>query len=430
MVSKARVILLGATVSIAYISWGLLLSLQPAFYPIEAESKGATPSQYGLVFGIVSLAAFIFSPIYAHFGAKIGPKLLYNVGGFVQGISGVAFGSLEYINDTWTFIGLSYFLRFIDGVANAACAATIVSILMTLIPGSESSITAWTEMCLGLGYMIGPVLGSLLYESGGFGLPFYIVGGIIIVLAFALLLIVPKVQPGTVVKSHESVDDSKPSLTLTNVATSFSLTLPFVDNFALLCGNGMIESLLQPHMRKSKAQATQFDVSMAFLIMSAFYIVTTPVAGYVCDRIKSPILFSIAGNFSMMIGFLFIGPVPFLAPLSPSVPLILGIMPFFGLGYGFVLVSSFSRAYKESVQQGYRNDVNTYLVLTGLWNASFHLGNFVGPTVAGFIVDAIGFAQTSQISVVIFLIMALGDSIQYYFKVRRPKKQTDYENLS
>lgn len=69
--------------------------------------------QYGLVFGIVSLAAFIFSPIFAHFGAKIGPKLLYNVGGLVQGLAALAFGSLEYVYDTWTFIGLSYVLRFV-----------------------------------------------------------------------------------------------------------------------------------------------------------------------------------------------------------------------------------------------------------------------------------------------------------------------------
>ena len=48
----------------AYIGWGLLLSLQPPFYPSEAEKKGATPSQYGFVFGIANLAAFIFAPIF------------------------------------------------------------------------------------------------------------------------------------------------------------------------------------------------------------------------------------------------------------------------------------------------------------------------------------------------------------------------------
>lgn len=44
-------------------------------------------------------------------------------------------------------------------------------------------------------------------------------GGIIIVLAFALLLIVPRVKPGTIAKGHETVDDNKPSLTLKNVVT-------------------------------------------------------------------------------------------------------------------------------------------------------------------------------------------------------------------
>ncbi|XP_059097668.1 MFS-type transporter SLC18B1-like [Tigriopus californicus] len=430
MTSKLRLTVLVITVALAYTFWGLLLSLQPAFYPIEAESKGATPSQYGLVFGIVSLAAFIFSPIFAHFGSKIGPKLLYNVGGFVQGLAAFAFGSLEFVNGTWTFIGLSYVLRFIDGVANAACSATIVSILMTLIPGHESSITAWTEMFLGFGYMFGPVLGSLLFEVGGFALPYYVVGGIVLVLAFALLLIVPNVKPGSLAKGQETKDDTKPSLTIKNVVTSFRLSLPFLDNFIIYCGNGMVDSMLQPHMRKSAAQATQFQVSMAFLLMAAFYMLSTPVVGYACDRIKSPILFSIAGNIFMFVAFLFVGPAPFFPSLSASVPLLLGIMPIFGLGYGFVLVSTFSRAYKESVQQGYRDDVNTYMVLTGLWTASFHLGSFVGPTVAGFIVDAIGFPQTSQISMAVFLLMAIVDCIQYYCQGRKSKSRSQYENLT
>ena len=29
----------------AYIDWGLLFSIQPPFYPSEAEKKGATPAQ-------------------------------------------------------------------------------------------------------------------------------------------------------------------------------------------------------------------------------------------------------------------------------------------------------------------------------------------------------------------------------------------------
>ena len=63
------------------------------------------------MFGIVSLAAFIFSPIFGHYGERIGPKLLYNVGGLVQGVGGVCFGLLEFVKNTAAFIGLSYLLR-------------------------------------------------------------------------------------------------------------------------------------------------------------------------------------------------------------------------------------------------------------------------------------------------------------------------------
>ena len=44
-------------------SIGLCASLQATFYPIEAEVKGATASQFGAVFGIIHLALFIFGQL-------------------------------------------------------------------------------------------------------------------------------------------------------------------------------------------------------------------------------------------------------------------------------------------------------------------------------------------------------------------------------
>ena len=44
-------------------SVGLCASLQATFYPIEAELKGATASQFGAVFGIIHLSLFIFGKI-------------------------------------------------------------------------------------------------------------------------------------------------------------------------------------------------------------------------------------------------------------------------------------------------------------------------------------------------------------------------------
>ena len=49
-------------------------------------------------------------------------------------------------------------------------------------------------MFFGIGYMMGPALGALLYEVGGFILPFVVVGGIGLVVATALLVFIPNVK--------------------------------------------------------------------------------------------------------------------------------------------------------------------------------------------------------------------------------------------
>ena len=41
--SSCRSFLLVFGISSAFLFWGLMMSLQPPFYPSEAEKKGATP---------------------------------------------------------------------------------------------------------------------------------------------------------------------------------------------------------------------------------------------------------------------------------------------------------------------------------------------------------------------------------------------------
>ena len=95
----------------AYTVWGLIISLLPPFYPREAELRGATPAQYGFVFGAANLAAFVAAPIFGRFGDKIGAKLLYNVGAYLQALCAISLGLLYYAQDVDVFIGLSYMLR-------------------------------------------------------------------------------------------------------------------------------------------------------------------------------------------------------------------------------------------------------------------------------------------------------------------------------
>ena len=176
------------------ICWGLLFSIQPPFYSSEAEKKGATPAQYGFVFGIVHLAAFISAPIFGHIGPKLGPKLVYNVGGIAQGVVGILFGFLEYIDNVAIFLGLSYLLRFLDGVADAAGWTALLGLLVQFWPERASQIISWGETSFGFGYTIGPAVGSMFYMLGGFKLPFLVVGTLVILTSVSLYFFVPSTR--------------------------------------------------------------------------------------------------------------------------------------------------------------------------------------------------------------------------------------------
>ena len=87
------------------------MSLQAPFYPAEAEKKGATPTEYGLVFGVFELTVFLVAPYLGKNINRFGAKRVFNLGIFTTGTCSILFGLLDKIeNGTW-FIALSFLIR-------------------------------------------------------------------------------------------------------------------------------------------------------------------------------------------------------------------------------------------------------------------------------------------------------------------------------
>lgn len=59
---------------------------------LQAEKKGCTATEYGLVFGIFELIVFVISPVYGQHLNKIGPKVTFNGGIYTTGICAILFG--------------------------------------------------------------------------------------------------------------------------------------------------------------------------------------------------------------------------------------------------------------------------------------------------------------------------------------------------
>ena len=74
------------------------------------------------------------------------------------------------------------------------------------------------------------------------------------------------------------------------------------------------------------------------------------------------------------------------------------------------------------------NSIFTVVNLSALWLSAFHLGSFLGPTISGFVVEAIGFRSTAVTYMVVSLIMFLANLAELGLKVKdtMPNK-SDYE---
>lgn len=113
---------------------GCLHSLLPTFYPFEAESRGATPTEYGIVFGIPSLFACVTSLYFGKYGSNYGVKLCLSCAAIMEGLCGILFSFLAYVTYSSLFIGLSCVNRSMVGIVQAIRQCSGFAILLSMYP--------------------------------------------------------------------------------------------------------------------------------------------------------------------------------------------------------------------------------------------------------------------------------------------------------
>ena len=73
--------------------------------------------------------------------------------------------------------------------------------------------------CFALGNMIGPGIGAIFYEMGGFGLPFFIIGGLNMALSIALVVSIPNLSK---INTCDNLDNENKNLVDKNSGSSKS----------------------------------------------------------------------------------------------------------------------------------------------------------------------------------------------------------------
>ncbi len=234
--------------AIADFSSAICVSLQAPFYPKEAERKGATPAEYGLVFGIFELTVFIVSPLLGKNLGRFGVKRVFNIGILTTGTCSILFGLLDKIPDGTTFIALSFVIRTLEAVGNSGFLTASFSIIAKEFPDRVATMFATLETFFGIGLIVGPTVGGALYQAGGYSLPFAALGGLLMSVALMTYFVLPAKYDEDEANEDDSAQSEKKGMLDLLKIPSISLAAYSILNASITIG--YIQATLEPHLRQ------------------------------------------------------------------------------------------------------------------------------------------------------------------------------------
>lgn len=158
---------------------------------------------------------------------------------------------------------------------------------------------------------------------------------------------------------------------------------------------GFVEPTLEPHMRQEFGADTTI-VGTFFLVASATFALCSPVVGYICMKTEQRIPIMIVGLVLMSAGQLFMGPAPFLH-IPSNLWITLATMAVVGVSFAISYVPTMESIIRAATDSGMPGDVGTYALVSGLWNSMYSLGEVIGPSFGGVLLDLFGFPWASSV---------------------------------
>ena len=394
--ARQRRLLVGLTV-VSVLS-GSLIAVMVPFFPAEAASRGVSQTVISGVFSCFALTQVVLYPLVGPLSLRVGVTRLYNIGIATAGVSTVVFGTLFYIPGGDPFIIACYIVRFVEATGTSCVAACAFTIIGNQFGGGASRAVALVTAAQSVGIAVAPAVAGGLYTLAGFGLPFYVIGGAMVVAALINVQFMPPVVKES--DSHEGL--------LRMVRTFFGsrencvcLTLVFCYMFTFMA---FVPSAA-PYA-DSVLGASPALICLFFSVAAATCVLMSFVWAWLSERTANPYpmmsvcLLLVAGSHVLM------APQP-----------LLGVRPtqwLFGLGmaleetvFGGAYIPCFQLMLAATVRAGLPDNLRTHALVSSIYWSGYSLGVVVGPLVGGALVDALSFPLMMLIVAAEALLMAV-----------------------
>lgn len=386
--TNARQKILFLFVVLGVFTVNICASLPAPFLARFVTDRGGHVIESTAVMQITIFALAISSVIFGKYQARIGSKILLISGIATFAICQCLFGLLSYVGNIHVFVTAGICLRAVQGIGQGAYAVSSLTLLCQEFPTHVGQVFGIIESAVGIGYLAGPILGSLLYSiTNGMAAPFAISGA-------TLLLLVPL---GVI--TVKNTQQRKSSVTDTVNALDFIGTpgciLILGLATAMYGGFGIYNSTVTIYLENQSF--TVIETGLTMFLCSITYCISSMIIGFVAG------LGTALRRTILVMGLVgFCGASLLLTPNQTKTWIFMGVS-FLGVCGGFTLISSFTELINMAVKKSIDDKTKFALhsTLSGSWNFVFGMGSFIFPLVGNELQKIMPFALS-------LLVAALG----------------------
>jgi MFS family permease len=351
------------TVFIDLIGFGICLPLLPKY----AERYGAQGWKIGAAMGVYSLMQLVFAPWWGQLSDRIGRRPVLLVSNFGSIVAYGLFGlSAQFVGETgfWILVGSRVFAGICG--ANLSVASAFIADVTT--PEKRSKGMGLIGMAFGLGFILGPVLGSQAFKHFGLAGP-GVVAAVICAINFVLgCIILPETR-----KKDAAPPVQRPRLeqirhVLAMKEVGFLIGIYFLGTFAFTAFESTLPLLLDAKLK--------FDEEHVGYVFAFCGIMAAMVQGGGIGRlVKSFGERRLIGASLIVVAISLV-----LMPLANTLATLLGALAVFAIGSGINraptmgLISQLSPADEQGTTLGVAQSAGT-------------LARVLGPTVATTLYD-------------------------------------------
>ena len=370
-------------ISLATFLAGLSLSLLSPFYPTEALTKGVTVTQTGIVISSVFVTTILVTPVCGKYIQSLGARRFLILGTLIVGLGNAGFGCLQTVSRHIPFFSLSLLIRVLTAVGES-CVAPASYTLAGQQTSEEHSgkVVAVVETFFGFGTMLGPTVGGVFFDIGGFFLPFAVTGVMSVLVSLASFFFIKEVQ------TEDREEEEAESVTWWQVLSAPGMLVCVAGMMVAGSGWSWYLASLEPFLKKMYGISSS-QTGLVLMAFGASYSLFSFVVGFLTDKGLNGLHAIIIGNFLIFLGFLFIGPVPPLRSLG-SLELTIVSLGVQGLGSAFTYIGSLVYMMRAAQGAGLPDKEQTRAMVSGLWVISDCAGGYLGSSLGSLAYDTWG----------------------------------------